>query len=145
MDIALIKDKILTLLQSQGYRLFEITSYEEEGQKILSVILDESLDLTKISDLSPRIYALLGEDFAQNYILDVTCVGIERPLRTLEEASSHIGEYIFLKLRNEKEILGDLLSINAQEIKLNVKVKNLVKEVSVPYNEVISMRLAVKF
>lgn len=146
MDIALIKNKISTVLNSAGYSLFDVTTYEEEGEKILSVILDESLDLEQISAISPQISKVLAEDKnLENYLVDVTCVGIERPLRTLEEVALHRGEYICLELLDGEEILGDLLNITNEEIKLEVKIKNRTKEIIVPYKEVKNMRLAVKF
>lgn len=134
----------------------EIISVEfvkEFGMKILRVIarkdpvftIDDSSDLNKlISDELDKV-----DIIEEEYYLEVSSEGIERELRNDDEIKQAIGEYVCIrlyeKLNGKKELYGDLLEFDNDEIKLEVLNKNRKTEVVINKSKIAKIRLAIKF
>ena len=134
-----LSDDILKL----GYHLFDVKYNKSE--KILSVIIDESLDLDRIEELSKKISKLMDKydkDY-DNYILDVCSVGIERPLRNIEEVKENTGQYVLIKTSN-KTITGTIKKVKDEIISLEYMDKNIKKTQDINYKEVKKIHRTVK-
>ena len=134
----------------------EIISVEfvkEFGMKILRVIarkdpvftIDDSSDLNKlISDELDKV-----DIIEEEYYLEVSSEGIERELRNDDEIKQAIGEYVCIrlyeKLNGKKELYGDLLEFDNDEIKLEVLNKTRKTEVVINKSKIAKIRLAIKF
>lgn len=134
----------------------EIISVEfvrEFGMKILRVIarkepsftIEDSSDLNKlISDELDKV-DLIEEE----YYLEVSSEGIEKELRNDNEIKQSIGKYVcvklYEKLNGKKEIYGDLLDFNNDQIKLEVVNKTIKEELIIDKKSIAKIRLAVKF
>ena len=79
-----------------------------------------------------------------NYFLDVSTVGAERPIRNEKELMEALGEYIYVKTK-DKEYYGTFTSYNNGVMNLKVKEKTREKDVSVNYRDTKKVRYAVKF
>ena len=110
-------------------------------------MLDERLDMNELEEVSNKISEYLdkyADDFDDNYILDVSTVGIERPIRNEEELSKAVGEYIYVKTK-DNEYYGDLKEFADGIIKLETKDKTRTVSVSIEYSKTKFVRYAVKF
>ena len=47
--------ELTAFIENLGYRLFEIKTGKADGNDVLEVILDESLDLDSVSEVSQKI------------------------------------------------------------------------------------------
>lgn len=85
----------------------------------------------------------------EEYILEVSSPGIEKPLKTFEQVEKSIGEYVYAKFKNPKsglhEVEGYLKSIEDQQLEFEYLVKNIKKKIVVDYDNIQFIRLAVKF
>ena len=145
MKIDDIKQKLAEYLEEKKLKLFEIT-YQKKDQT-LSILLDEKLDLDKLEEISNDISQYLDkfeDEFDDNYILDVSTVGAERPIRDEDELIKAIGEYIYVKSK-ESEYYGTLIDYTDGIIHLEVIDKTKTKNVSVDYSKTKQVRYAVKF
>lgn len=83
------------------------------------------------------------------YILEVSSPGIEKPLKTFEQVQKSVGEYVYAKFKNPKaglyEVEGYLKSVDNQELEFEYLVKNIKKKIVVNYENIQFIRLAVKF
>ena len=134
-----LSDDILKL----GYHLFDVKYNKSE--KILSVIIDESLDLDRIEELSKKISKLMDKydkDY-DNYILDVCSVGIERPLRNIEEVKENTGQYVLIKTSN-KTITGTIKKVKDEIISLEYMDKNIKKMQDINYKDIKKIHRTVK-
>ena len=147
MDIEKMKEGLQKVLATENLHLYDLQTRQEDDARVLEVILDESLDLDALTNISTKISVAMDQlDKDQNtYLLDVTCVGVERPLRSLEEVKAHVGDYIYLRSKQGDEIQGDLLEVDGQELRLKIKNKNIAKKISVSYEDIENVRLAVRF
>ncbi len=145
MDLNKIKTAITDHLKEKGIKVFDI-SYRR-SDSVLEVLMDEQMDMGRIEEISADISAFLDaydDEFEDNYFLDVSTVGIERPIRNREELASAVGSYICVR-QKDKEYLGTLCSVDDGVMDLEVKDKNRRKHVSLNYEETEEIRYAVEF
>ena len=69
---------------------------------------------------------------------------MERPIRNEEEVRDAVGEYIYVKTK-DNEYYGTLTSFNNGMMNLKVKDKTREKDVSIEYSKTKKVRYAVKF
>ena len=145
MKLDSIKAKLEDYLKEKKLKLFEITYSKKD--ETLSILLDEKLDLDKLEEVSNDISDYLDkfeDEFEDNYILDVSTIGAERPIRNKKELEKAVGEYIYVKTK-EVEYYGTLLDYTDGIINLEVMDKTKKKNVSVDYSKTKQVRYAVKF
>ena len=145
MDTEKISKLISQLLESEGLKLFEVTYHKND--QTLAVTLDEKMNMDEIEAVSEKISKLLDEhedELPDNYFLDVSTVGAERPIRNEEELFKAIGEYIYVKSGKE-EYYGTLSSYHDGILELKVKDKTREKDVQIEYAKIKKVRYAVKF
>jgi ribosome maturation factor RimP len=101
-------------------------------------------DIEKISDELSALLDGYENELPDKYFLDVSTVGVERPIRNEEELKDAVGNYIYVKTA-KNEYYGDLEAYEDGILKLSVKDKTRMKTVEVDYKEVKKVRYAVKF
>lgn len=145
MELNKIKEIIKDYVESKNLKLFDVSYFKSDS--ILTVLLDEKLSIDEIEVFSNGLSEYLDQyedEFEDNYFLDVSNVGVERPIRNEEELKDAIGSYIYVKTK-ENEYYGTLKSYTDGIIHLITKVKNRTSEVSVDYKKAKKVRYAVEF
>ncbi|MBR4421728.1 MAG: hypothetical protein IKS69_04250 [Erysipelotrichaceae bacterium] len=140
-----IREVLAGYAQEKGYELFAVEYHNND--QTLSVVFDEDFDMDALEDVSKEVSDLLDrydDEFEGQYFLDVSTVGVERPIRNEEELQKAVGQYVFVKCA-DAEYYGDLLSYSEGKIILQTKDKTRTKEVILDYPDVKEMRYAVKF
>lgn len=149
-----VKSYIEPLVNEQGLLLDEFR-YEKRGRDYYLVIYVEKEDdvttLDEVCLVSDLISKKLDEIdlISDNYILDVSTSGAEKPINDFSKFSKYVGKYIFVKLRNPVEGLNDytgtLEEANEECIKLSYKVKTRTKFVTIEVANITKANLAIKF
>ena len=145
MDLDKIRNVLNEFVSEKQMKLFEV-SYRRSDET-LTVLLDEKLNMDELEEISAEISQFLDgyeDEFEDNYFLDVSTVGVERPIRNEEEVLAAIGEYVYVKTK-ENEYYGTLKAYEDGVLRLSVKDKTKEKEVSIPYSKTKKVRYAVKF
>ena len=137
------------------YELVDIEYGKMGGDYVLSVFVDkpegitvnDTADLTDI--ISPLLDQIKPDPFPEQYFLEVTSPGLERPLKTKEQLADAVGSYIHVSLYKavdkQKVFEGTLLSFEEEVLHMEYLDKTRRKEVEIPYSLVSKARLAVKF
>ena len=144
MDLKKLKEDLKKDLDDIGYKLYDL-SYEKKDS-ILHVTIDKPMDLNEIEDLSKKVSIIMDkyDEDMDEYLLDVSSVGIERPIRSKDELVLAIGSYIYVKTKDFK-LYGDLVDFKDNILTLNTKDKNITKTLKINYDELKFVRYAVKF
>ena len=145
MNLDKVEKSLKDYLSDLKIKLYELNYLKNDST--LSIVLDERLDMNELEEVSNKISEYLdkyADDFDGNYILDVSTVGIERPIRNEEELSKAVGEYIYVKTK-DNEYYGDLKEFADGIIKLETKDKTRTVSVSIEYSKTKFVRYAVKF
>ena len=144
MEVNTFKEALSKDIESVGYHLYSLTYKKKDN--ILEVLIDESLDLDGISRLSELISGFkdkYDKDFDE-YLLDVSCAGGERRIRTEDELRRAVGEYVHIKTREFEED-GYLKSFENGKVTVEYMDKTRKKAVTVNYDDIKMIRYAVKF
>ena len=145
MNLEKIRKVLTEYADTHGYRLFEVEYHKND--QTLSVVFDEEFDMAGLEKVSQEVSDLLDpyeDEFASQYFLDVSTVGIERPIRNEEELKAAVGQYVYVRCK-EEEYYGDLLSYAEGMMELQVRDKTRTKNISLAYADVKEMRYAVRF
>ncbi|HFI0500475.1 TPA: ribosome maturation factor RimP [Streptococcus suis] len=136
------------------YELVDVEYGKMGGDYILSIFVDKEggISLQDTADLSEVISPILDtikpDPFPEQYMLEVTSPGLERPLKTADAVEKAVGKYIHVKLYQAidkiKIFEGTLLSFDGTDLIMEYMDKTRKKEVTIPYQTVAKARLAVK-
>ncbi|MCU0082658.1 ribosome maturation factor RimP [Streptococcus danieliae] len=153
-----IIEQVSQVLEGQipePYELVDLEYAKLGGDMVLSVFVDkpggitveDTADLTDL--ISPLLDTIQPDPFPENYFLEVSSPGLERPLKTSEAMQAAVGSYIHVSLYQaidkKKQIEGDLLAFDGETLQLEYMDKTRTKQVEIPYKLVSKARLAVKF
>ena len=142
---------IKPILEDKNLELVDI-EYVKEGQDwFLRVYIDKENGITidECGLVSGQLSEKLDEvDIIQeNYFLEVSSPGVERPLKTKEDFIANINKNIFVTLYaiidGEKEYEGILKGFTDNTATIEYKVKTQKKQVEIPYAKIAKARLAV--
>ena len=145
MDLKKIENALQEFISSKGRKLFEVKYHKSDDT--LSVLLDEKMNMDELEEISSEISQFLDayeDEFEDQYFLDVSTVGAERPIRNEEELKEAIGGYIYVR-NKDSEYYGTLSGYENGIMRLLVRDKTREKEISLPYEKTKKVRYAVKF
>ncbi|WP_156011005.1 ribosome maturation factor RimP [Streptococcus ruminantium] len=151
--IDLVTEAIVPAIQAP-YELVDVEYGKMGGDYILSIFVDKEggISLQDTADLSEIISPILDtikpDPFPEQYMLEVTSPGLERPLKTVAALEQAVGKYIHVKLYQAidkvKVFEGTLLSFDGNVLLMEYMDRTRKKEVAIPYQTVAKARLAVK-
>ncbi|MEH6946392.1 ribosome maturation factor RimP [Bacillus sp. JJ634] len=147
-----VEELVTPILEDLQLELVEV-EYVKEGSWFLRVYIDKEtgVDIEDCGTVSEKLSEKLDEvdPIPQNYFLEVSSPGAERPLKKDKDFQQAIGKNVYIKtyepILNEKEFEGTLMAFDGQEVTLEVKIKTRKKTVVIPYDKVAKARLAISF
>jgi ribosome maturation factor RimP len=136
-----------------GLELVDVEYVKEGKNWFLRVYADKEngINIDECAELSERLSLKLDEldPITENYFLEVSSPGAERPLKKTADFEKAIGKNVHVKtyesINGEKEFEGILLHFDEVSITLQMKIKTARKEIVIPYEKVAKARLAVTF
>ena len=151
--VELVTEVIQPVIQAP-FELVDVEYAKMGGDYILSIFVDkpEGITLNDTADLTEVISPLLDQikpdPFPEQYFLEVTSPGLERPLKTKEAIEGAVGKYIHVNLykavEKQKVFEGTLVRFEEDVLSIEYMDKTRKKTVAIPYNLVSKARLAVK-
>ncbi len=144
MNLEIIEKKVLQVFEKHHLKLYSITEEKMGKDKILTILIDNELTHEVLEPIHMEVLDLINNDIPDDYYLELSTVGLERELRTLEEVKAYISSYIFLESfeytgnATLEDVVGDTLYIK-------YFIKGQPKKLQLPYTNVKFIRLAVKF
>lgn len=119
----------------------------------LRVIADSkpALTIDECSALNEALSLRLDQSdpIEDEYFLEVSSPGLERPLKKPEDFLRFIGSYIYLKtyqaINGKKEFYGTLSDYTEVALKITLVIKNQETVYEIKHEQISQVRLAVKF
>lgn len=149
-----IKQLIQPILNDHDVYLDDIEYVKEKNEWYLRIFVEKNnghLDMDTCVAVSEAISDMLDQEdlIEDEYYLEVSSPGAEKPLKTLEKVQQSIGEYVYIQFKNPtqgmNEVYGTILNVEGTQIELQYMVKNIKKKCNIDYNDIAFIRLAVKF
>lgn len=146
-----VKELLEPILLERGLTLYDLEYVVEGKNAYLRIYIDKigGVDLTECSIVSEKISEKLDEHdpIKGAYFLEVSSPGAERPLKTKQDFTNHIGENIYVSLYvhidGEKEYVGILQDFSNDIATIDYKFKHRIKQVEIPFDKIAKARLAV--
>lgn len=152
--IAIVREAILPLVESKDCYLDDIVFEKENNEWYLRIFVDKNeggLDMDTCVEVTDLVSAKLDEidPINQEYYLEISSPGLERPLKTYEAVKNSEGEYVYIELKDPKngmsELYGTIVSVDDGVLSMDYMVKNIHKKCTIEYDNIKFIRMAVKF
>ena len=148
-----INDVVKPICEKENLILFSVEEVKEDGLKIIRVLVDalHTVDLDEVTKVIEPLQEIVERDdlIPDDYYLEVSSVGVEKPLRNIDELQNATEKYIYVELKsiveNDKEWYGTLISVIDNIVTLEINKKGRIKKISFPYEEIKFARIAIKF
>ncbi len=146
MKLEKIKEKLIPILEKDNLEIYSIRTKKEHGEKIVEILLDvETIELGILEKIHLELVSKLDDqDLDPNHFLELSSLGIERPLKTKEELSKEIPNYIYLE-SPKYQGNATLLSFVNNVLVLRINDKGRFRKIEINYEDTKNIRKAVKF
>lgn len=147
MDLNIVKDIMLEYCEKNNLIYYDSKETKEYGYYVLQVMLDKKggidVDTLALANdyLSNKLDSINFSD--SEYMLEVSSPGAEKELRNFDEVKENIGEYVHIKTK-DMIYEGYLTEIVDDTLNVKINIKGRIKTVSIKYEDVKKIRLAVK-
>ena len=148
-----LKEWIEEVLSQKGCHLYELEWITNQATPLLRVSVekeDGTIDLDTCASCSDAIGQMLDEKdwYANEYMLEVCSPGAERELKTDEQIQRAIGKYVFVKLKDPKQgldqVIGDLENATETDVTIAYKDKTRNKKITIEKSNIQLIMTAVK-
>ena len=134
--------------------LVDVEFVKEGKNWFLRVYVDnpqEPIDIDQCVIVSERLSEELDatDPIEQNYFLEVSSPGAERPLKKEKDFEKALENFIYIKtyepIEDTKEFEGYLKSYDEEQVEIEIKIKTRRKTISIPRKKIAVIRLAIDF
>ena len=142
------------IAEELGLELVDVEFLKEGRDWFLRVYIENpegSIDIDQCAAVSNKLSEELDlvDPIPQNYFLEVSSPGAERPLKKDEDFEKAVGQYVFIKtyepIDGMKEFEGYLLGYGPDHAKVEVRVKTRKILVEIDTRKIALARLAIDF
>ncbi|MEX3744438.1 MULTISPECIES: ribosome maturation factor RimP [Lysinibacillus] len=151
---SLIEELAKPIVEELNLELVDVEFVKEGRNWFLRVYVDTpegGIDIEQCAQVSERLSLLLDENdpITQNYYLEVSSPGAERPLKKDADFEKAIGKFIYVKtyepVKDMKEFQGYLTSYDEHTLVIEVRIKTRKITVTVEQEKIALARLAIDF
>lgn len=152
--ISVIEELVTPIVEELNLELID-TEFVKEGRNwFLRIYVDTpqgGIDIEHCALVSERVSEVLDENdpIDQNYFLEVSSPGAERPLKKTSDFERAVGKFIHVKtyepINGLKEFEGFLIAYNEQGLEMDVRIKSRKIKVQLAKEKVAFARLAINF
>jgi len=142
-----LKESIDLLIKKHPFILYEINQTMMFGQQGIEILVDNDdgpISTDALEAFHQEILTLDDDILPDHYMIEVSSVGIERPLKSEKDYQKAIGKYMYLVSDHYKGY-GTLEAYTNEAITISYleKTKKIIK--TIPVTSISSARRAVKF
>lgn len=148
MDIEKVREILVPYLKEKDLYLYDLSYKRVQGENLLQILIDSAQGITvdSLEEVNNYLSEELDKVFEDEneYMLEVSSPGAERPIRNESEIEMAIGKYIHL-MKDGAIFEGTLISFSENVLTLRVNLKGRFKNFAFNYEEIKDLRYAVKF
>lgn len=131
-----------------GYEFVDLTYSQADKNPLLRIYIDrsEGIQIRDCQEVSKRLQDRFDRDniIEENYRLEVSSPGVERPLRTEKDFGRNLGRDVRVKIKSDEgvaDLTGEILSVNPV---LKLKLQDGSEE-EVQYDSIIQGTIQLKW
>ncbi|RUL55767.1 MULTISPECIES: ribosome maturation factor RimP [Lysinibacillus] len=151
---SVIEELVTPILDELNLELVDIEFLKEGRNWFLRVYIDTpegGIDIEQCAIVSERLSLVLDEKdpIEQNYYLEVSSPGAERPLKKESDFEKAVGKFIYVKsyepIKDMKEFQGYLKAYTEQGLELEVRIKTRKLNIFIEKEKIAKARYAIDF
>lgn len=145
MRINVIENKLKDILKEYNLEIYSIKTKREFNEKILEILLKgPNLNTDILGEVHLKLFNNLEDgDLDDDYFLELSSVGAEYPLNTLEEIKNHLNYYVYIETDKYKAI-GYIIDVEDNVITLEYNQKGQFRKMKIEYDTINNIRTSVK-
>lgn len=145
MRLEVIKSKLSAILDDYQVTIYSLKTKREFGENILEILLKgNQIDTNLLEEIHIKLFESLEDgDLPDDYYLEMSSMGAEYPLNSLEEISEHLGTFVEVKT-NKFNLIGYIIEIESQTITFEYNDMGQFKKKKIEYDEILSINTRVK-
>ena len=149
-----VTELVNPIVDDLGLELVDVEFVKEGRDWFLRVYVDTpeaNIDIDQCALVSEKLSEELDrtDPITQNYFLEVSSPGAERPLKKEEDFQKAIGQYVYIKtyapIDGMKEFEGYLLIYGSEGAEVEVRIKTRKVTVFIEKDKIAMARLAIDF
>jgi ribosome maturation factor RimP len=149
-----IEKLVSPIVEELKLELVDIEFLKEGRDWFLRVYIDNpegNIDIDQCAQVSEKLSEELDrtDPISQNYFLEVSSPGAERPLKKEEDFERAVGQFVFIKtyeaIDGMKEFEGYLLANGSDTIEVEMRIKTRKVTVVIDKEKIALARLAIDF
>lgn len=150
----IIEQLVAPIATELNLELVDVEFIKEGPDYFLRVYVDTpqgGIDIEQCVQVSERLSLVLDENdpIEQNYYLEVSSPGAERPLKKEADFEKAVGNFIYVKtyepIKDLKEFQGYLTAYNGENLEMEIKIKTRKIQVTIEKEKVAKARYAIDF
>ena len=151
---SVIEELVTPILEELNLELVDIEFLKEGRNWFLRVYIDTpegGIDIDQCAIVSEHLSLVLDEKdpIEQNYYLEVSSPGAERPLKKESDFKKAVGKFIYVKtyepIKDMKEFQGYLRAYTEQGLELEIRIKTRKMTIFIEKEKIAKARLAIDF
>ena len=151
---SIIEELVTPIVEELDLELVDIEFVKEGRDWFLRIYVDTpegGIDILQCAQVSERLSEKLDENdpIEQNYYLEVSSPGAERPLKKQQDFEKAIGKYIYVKtyepVKDLKEFYGYLRAYTDELLEIEIRIKTRKLTVQIEKEKIAQARLAIDF
>lgn len=149
-----IEELVTPITEELNLELVDIEFIKEGRNWFLRIYIDSpggGIDIEQCALVSERLSVILDEKdpIEQNYYLEVSSPGAERPLKKESDFEKAVGKFIYVKtyepIKDMKEFQGYLKALSSEGLEMEVRIKTRTINVFIEKDKIAKARLAIDF
>lgn len=149
-----VEHLVTPILEELDLELVDIEFVKEGRNWFLRIYIDTptgGIDIDQCALVSERLSVILDEKdpIDQNYYLEVSSPGAERPLKKEADYEKAVGKFIYVKtyepIQDMKEFQGYLTANHENSIEMEVRIKTRKVKIEIEKEKIAKARLAIDF
>jgi len=148
-----IYDEVSKIINGTDLEIFSCEEVNENNMKLIRTLLDSNhtIDIDEVTSVIEKLQEVVEREdlIPDEYFLEVSSVGCEKPLRNIDEILNNLGQYVYVEFKepvnDSYEYYGTLDEIMDNDITIKVNVKGRIKRIDFNYDNIKFIRLAIKF
>jgi ribosome maturation factor RimP len=151
---SIIEELVTPITEELNLELVDLEFVKEGRDWFLRIYVDTpggGIDILQCAQVSERLSLILDEKdpIEQNYYLEVSSPGAERPLKKEADYEKAMGKFIYVKtyepVKDLKEFQGYLRAYTEQYLEVEIRIKTRKVTVQIDKEKVAQARLAIDF
>lgn len=151
---SVIEELAAPIMAELNLELVDVEFVKEGRNWFLRLYVDTpqgGIDIDQCAQVSERLSLILDEKdpIEQNYYLEVSSPGAERPIKKEADFQKAVGKYIYVKtyepIKDMKEFQGYLTAYTEQALEMEVRIKTRKVQVRIDKEKVAQARFAIDF